>query len=151
MIDGLRYADIEDPDRFTTIKVVYPPPRKGDLWGVLAPLQGTSWGDQIPVVSGDALSHALHGEPRMLRAMLGVPPIRRALRIVQGERLCFERQRGLCDMSGPHCLPGSTQLPECYVAPTEDRALGRMAEVVAAAWDEGRYVFLVEGPEFVVT
>lgn len=151
MIDGLRYAAFDDPDRFTTIKVLYPPPHKGDLWGVLAPLKGTTWGDQIPVVSGTALSHALHGAPSMLRKELGVPPVRRALRILHGERMCLEAQRAICDMAGPHCLPGSTQMPECYVPPAQDAAIQKAAAPVAAAWDEGRYVFLVKGPEFVVT
>jgi hypothetical protein len=87
----------------------------------------------------------------MLRDMLGVPPVRRALRIVEEERACYERQTGICDMAGPDCLPGSTRMPECYVPPTEDRALREVARAVAAAWDEGRYVFVVDGPEFVVT
>jgi hypothetical protein len=42
-------------------------------------------------------------------------------------------------------------MPECYVAPTEDRGLRLLGVAVAQAWDEGRYVFVVEGPEFVVT
>lgn len=148
---GLRYASIDDVERHGRILVMYPPPRKDDLWGVLAPLRGTSWGAQIPVVSGDALSHALHGKPKPLREMLGVPPRRRALRIVLEERVCLERQQGICAMAGPHCVPGSTRMPECYVPPTEDRALREVAREVARAWDEGRYVFLVDGPEFVVT
>ena len=77
--------------------------------------------------------------------------MRRTLRIAKKEKLCLEAQQGVCDMAGPHCLPGSSQMPECYVAPTEDRALRACATTVAQAWDEGRYVFLVDGPEFVVT
>lgn len=151
MIDGLRYVTLDDVERYTKLMLLYPPPRDGDLWGALRPLEGTSWGDQIPVVSGDSLSHALHGKPKPLREMLGPPPIRRTLRIAREERLCHELQRGVCDMAGPHCIPGSMQLPACYVPPTEDRALRQCATAVAQAWDEGRYVFLVDGPEFVVT
>lgn len=151
MIDGLRYATIDDPDRHTVLKVAYPPPRDGDLWGALAPLEGTSWGAQIPVVTGEALSHALHGRPKPLREMLGPPPLRRTLRIALDEKVCLERQQGICEMAGPHCMPGSTHMPECYVPPAEDRTLRAVATAVALAWDEGRYVFLVDGPEFVVT
>lgn len=152
MIDGLRYVTVDDVERHTKLKLVYPPPREGhDLWGTLAPLRDTSWGAQIPVVSGEVLSHALHGRPKPLRKMLGPPPARRVLRIALTERVCLERQQGVCAMAGPHCVPGSTEMPECYVPPTEDRALRAVATAVAQAWDEGRYVFLVDGPEFVVT
>lgn len=151
MIDGLRYVALDDVERYTKILLVYPPPRDGDLWGALGPLKGTSWGAQIPVVTGEALSHALHGRPKPLREMLGAPPARRTLRIALQERVCLERQQGICDMAAPHCMPGSSRMPECYVPPTQDRALRRCAVAVAQAWDEGRYVFLVDGPEFVVT
>jgi len=150
-MDGLRYVAVEDVERSMKLLLLYPPPRDGDLWGALRPLEGTSWGAQIPIVSGEALSHALHGHPKPLREMLGPPPLRRTLRIAKREKLCLEAQQGICDMAGPHCLPGSSQMPECYAAPTEDRALRECATAVAQAWDEGRYVFLVDGPEFVVT
>lgn len=41
-------------------------------------------------------------------------------------------------------------MPPCYVPPTQDRLLVQAARAVALAWDEGRYVFVVEGAEFVV-
>jgi hypothetical protein len=151
MIDGLRYVTIPDPERHGDVLVAYPPPREGDPWGVLRPLMGTSWGAQIPTVTGEALSHALHGRPKPLREMLGPPPLRRTMRIALEERVCLERQQGICAMAAPHCMPGTGRMPECYVPPAEDRALRAVATAVAHAWDEGRYVFLVDGPEFVVT
>lgn len=54
-------------------------------------------------------------------------------------------------MAGDHCHPGSGKLPECYIAPTEDRQLRILAVAIGQAWDEGRYVFVVEGPEFLIT
>lgn len=151
MIDGLRYARIDDEDRHDLLLVCYPPPRRGrDLWGVLAPIRDTTWGAQIPTVTGEALSHALHGYVKPLREMLGPPPRVRALRIALEERLCLEHQQGICADAGPDCYPGSSRMPGCYVPPTEDRGLAAVAAAVAAAWDEGRYVFVVEGDEFVV-
>ena len=149
-LDGLRYARIDDRERHQILLVCYPIPFPQDIWGTLAPLRDTSWGEQIPTVSGEALSHALHGRAKPLREMLGTPPQVRPTRIPEEDRLCFEAQQGICAMAGMHCMPGSKQMPPCYVAPTEDRRLRAVATAVAAAWDEGRYVFLVDGPEFVV-
>ena len=74
MIDGMRYAVIPDPDRKSSIKVLYATPLPEDHWGVLAPFRESSWGAQIPTVTGEALSHALHGRPKPLREQLGTPP-----------------------------------------------------------------------------
>ena len=151
MLDGLRYAVLRDPDRKEGLKVLYPSPLPGNPWGVLLPMRDSSWGKQIPVVTGDALSHALHGRVKPLREMLGNPPFQRARMIPLEDRLCYEAQANICQMAKPECHPGSQCVPECYVPPTEDRALRVLGAAVAQAWDEGRYVFVVDGPEFVVT
>lgn len=151
MLDGLRYAVIEDPGIPHPLKVMYPTPLPGNPWGILLPMRETSWGRQIPVVTGEALSHALHGRSLPLREMLGNPPVQRARMIVLADRLCYEAQASICAMATPECRPGSRRMPECYVAPTEDRTLRPLGTAVAQAWDEGRYVFVVDGPEFVVT
>lgn len=149
-VDGLRYAVIDDPDRFRKVKVLYPIPMEGNPWGTMLPLKDTSWGAEIPTVTGDALSHALHGHPKALLEMLGRPPKGRMLRILMEDRMCIEAQQGICGMAGSHCAPGSGSLPDCYQPPCEDRGLAVLAVVVGRAWDEGRYVFVVEGPEFMV-
>ena len=151
LLDGLRYAVLKDPDRKVGLKVMYPSPLPGNPWGVLLPVKESSWGEQIPIVSGEALSHALHGYVRPLREMLGNPPVQRARMVPLEDRLCYESQAGICQMASPQCHPGSQQMPECYVAPTEDRALRTLGTAIAQAWEEDRYVFVVEGPEFVVT
>lgn len=151
MLEGLRYAVLDDPNRKGGLKVLYPSPLPGNPWGVLLPMKGSSWGRQIPIVTGEALSHALHGRVKPLREMLGNPPFQRARMIVLEDRLCYEAQTQICQMAKIECNPGSQGLPECYVPPTEDRALRVLGGAVAQAWDEGRYVFIVEGPEFVVT
>lgn len=150
-LDGLRYTVLDDPDRHRKVLVCYPVPGDGDdPWGVLRPLRGTAWGDEIPVVTGEQISHALHGHVKPLLAVLGRPPHGRAMRIPLEQRVCLERQQGICAAAGPHCCPGSGRMPGCYVAPVGDRTLAACARAVAAAWDEGRHVFVVEGKEFVV-
>ena len=151
MIQGLRYVVLDDPDRHARLRVMFPTPRRQDPWGVLAPLRGTPWGEQIPVVTGEALSHALHGHPKMLREMWGNPPRTRAMRLEQKHRMCHEHQFKICGIATPECHPGSAQMPDCYVAPFHDLERRRLADVVARAWAEDRHVFVVEGPEFVVT
>jgi hypothetical protein len=151
MIPGLRYAVINDPDRHGSFSILYPTPLPGNIWGVLAPIREHPWGALIPTVSGDLLSHALHGHPRELRNALGRPPLHRPKLLVLKDKLCMEHQKDLCVIRGPHCMPGSGKLPDCYVAPYEDIELRRLLTVIGKAWDEGRYVFVVEGDEFLVT
>jgi len=150
MIDGMRYAMIKDSERFRTVPVLYPTPLPDNPWGVLLPLRDTVWGAQIPTVTGDALSHALHGNPKALLEMLGRAPRGRPLRLAMEDRRCIEAQQESCALAGSHCVPGSGKLPDCYLAPCEDRTVRLLAITVGRAWDEGRAVFVVEGPEFTV-
>lgn len=150
MIDGLRYTRFDDTDRHTMMLVMYPSPLPGNPWGVLAPLRETSWGREIPVVSGEALSHAMHGYVKPLREQLGVPPLEHARRIPLRHRVCWLKQQGLCAAATQHCLPGSAKLPSCYIGPSEDEGLQLLGTAVGRAWDEGRYVFVVDGPEHVI-
>jgi len=149
-LDGLRYVVVDDPDRFRKVPVLFPIPVPGNIWGTMLPLKDTSWGEQIPVVTGDAISHALHGHPKPLLEMLGRGPKGRPLRLPMEDRRCLEAQQGICELAGSHCAPGSGKLPACYSAPCEDRILRALAIAVGHAWDEGRYVFVVDGPEFLV-
>ena len=148
MIPGLRSARFPDDVRFRIIKVLYPLPQPDNYWGVLLPFKETSWGAQIPTVTGDSLSHALHGDPDLLLKSLGVPPPVRANRLPMEDKLCYEHQCKMCGMATKDCHPGSTKLPDCYVPPTENREVRDLATAVGRAWDEGRYVFVVEGAEF---
>jgi len=153
VIDGLRYAVIPDPERFGKVKVLYATPLPQDHWGVLAPFRKSSWGAQIPTVTGEALSLALHGYPKELRKQLGRPPRVRARMLPALERFCRDHpnMNGGCDIAGDICTPSSGKLPQCFEAPTEDMELRNMATKIARAWDEDRYVFVVKGPEFIVT
>lgn len=149
-LDGLRYVRFQDPDRFRVILALYPIPEPGNTWGTLLPMKDTTWGNEIPIVTGDALSHALHGHPKPLLEMLGRPPKGRILRLAMEDRMCVEAQQKTCELAGSHCAPGSGKLPDCYSAPCEDPILNALAVAVGRAWDEGRYVFVAEGPEFII-
>lgn len=148
MLPGLRVARIPDPLRFSELQVMYPLPAKDDFWGVLAPLRETPWASQIPIVSGEALSHALHGEPKFLRQQLGNPPRVRAKKLPIQHSMCALAQQNQCVIAKPTCHPGSGEMPECYQAPWDDLETQNMMTVVAKAWNDGHYVFVVDGPEF---
>jgi len=154
---AVRYATIPDPLRFQEYKVMYPIPTKADIWGVLAPLRNTVWGMQIPEIDGEALSHALHGEPKFLRQQLGNPPTIRGKRFPVRLAYCHEHQQQTCMLRHDNCRVGSDKLPECYVAPCGDKREDLTPEqqpwatLVAKAWGEGRYVFVVRGAEFTLT
>lgn|GEM_PF-1618743 len=135
---------------FGDLRLMFPVPLE-DPWGVLAPLKGTSWEPRIPVVSGNVLSHAMHGHTKMLREKLGRPPRIAAQRVPEEEAWCILGQNGSCAMAGANCRPGGNgSLPQCYLPPelTPDQAY--VASAVALAWDEGRYVIVVEGEGFVL-
>lgn len=150
-LNGVRYATILDPDRHSTLKVLYAIPLPLDYWGVFTVFRASSWGAQIPTVTGEALSHALHGRPKPLREQLGRPPQIRARMIPALDRLCRDAHPNLCSSVTPLCIPGSGQLPACYEAPVHLQEFRELATIIGRAWDEGRYVFVVEGSEFVVT
>lgn len=149
IFDHLRYLLLDDPDRYAKLMLMYPIPERENVWGIFAPIRDTPWGKQIPVVSGEALSHALHGYVRPLCALLGNPPRARALALPLVSSVC--REHKTCSIATAHCNPGSSLMPACYVPPSEDASRRGLLGVIARAWAEGRYVVVVDGPEHVVT
>ena len=127
--------------------MLYPVPHDDDPWGVFAPLRETWWGEQLPVVSGDVYSRALHGEAKALVAKLGIPPKHRAKRVPEALAWCSQMKP--CGMSGPQCRPGTGSLPVCYFAPDTSDLVSNLAASIGLAWDEGRHVLIVEGEGFV--
>ena len=117
-----------------------------DSWGVLAPLRGTVWGDQIPVVSGKALSIAAHGWLSPLMEEIGPDPANLCKLIPPEIAVCHQAQEKTCPLAGPACVLGP-DLPECYEVAGE-YAFAAAAQAVALAWKFGRYVIVVEGGEF---
>ncbi len=64
-----------DGKEWGLIKILRPIVRDGeDPWGGLAPLKGSPYERLIPVVSGEALSHAQHGYLRPLLKVIGPDP-----------------------------------------------------------------------------
>lgn len=141
---GFREIDLDDADQGEVLLLIALP-TEDHLWGVLAPLQNTPWGEQIQVVDGGDLSHALHGYATPLVRNLGSPPRRRARRMPADSVRCALRDS--CPMAADHCVPGPG-MPGCYQPPAPEPEILALAAVVARAWAEGRYVMVVEGEEF---
>lgn len=127
------------------LKILRPYPKPDESWGELAPLRDTPWGDLLPIVSGEALSHALHGRVDPLMQEIGPHPHGLCRQVPGPFRRCAVADK--CAIVSAHCEPGP-RLPSCYVPPNVSPEVGRAVEVVASAWAEGRYVLIVEGAEF---
>jgi len=117
-----------------------------DPWGELAPLKGTPFEGLIPIVSGEALSHALHGYLKPLLGEIGPDPKSLARMVPKAQRECEERKR--CPMYVADCHPGPKQ-PDCFEpSGLESDEARAAAGIVTVAWAEGRYVLIVVGEEF---
>jgi len=141
------------------IKLLRPLPserREGDTlfidpWGDLAPLRDEhpEFAQLIPVVTGEAMSHAVHGRMRPLMEQIGAEPRHQLIRIPAPHDVC--RVAGECVMyDSKRCQPRSKKLPECWSPEAEEDALRAMG-IVTLAWAENRYVVVVEGAEFVMS
>ena len=87
---ALKRLDINGKE-WGVIKVLRPlvdPETGDDPWGELAPLKGTPFESLIPIVSGEALSHALHGYLRPLLTIIGPEPKTLARMVPKTLRKC---------------------------------------------------------------
>ncbi len=139
------------------IKLMRPLPsqrREGDTviidpWGALAPLRDEpAFAALIPVVTGEAMSHALHGRMKPLMEQIGPEPKYQLIRIEHPHDVC-QVARDCIMYDERRCRPRSKKLPECWSPISEESARRAMA-VVTLAWAENRYVVVVAGAEFVV-
>lgn len=139
---------------FGTLKLLRPVPteeRQGDTllidpWGVLATIRDSvpSIARLIPVVTGEAWSHALHGHARPL--MLTIGPAPSALLKMATIKECASRDA--CIMyDAKRCTPNK-KLPECWLPDGVEEVARQAVAVVTLAWAENRYVVVVEGAEF---
>lgn len=121
-------------------------PQKDNPWGQVAPLRDTPWGKGIVIVTGEAFSHALHGNIMPLIRSLGSPPELKLKRIPEGWRTCLIAKTCLSH-NAKHCHPGP-KLPDCYIPPQIPLELQELTTQIAIAWRDNFYVLVVEGPEF---
>jgi hypothetical protein len=133
-------------DEWEEILILRPIASAENPWGVLECLKDTEWGSQIVVVPGNILSEALHGRAFPLLKLLGNPPRIRAKKISKEAGLCSLFVSRACGFGTINCRPG-VGLPICYEAPGTIEVSLR-ATAVAQAWNENRYVIVVEGDEF---
>ena len=159
---GLRAIDLDDREQGRILLLVstYSPTER-EPWGVLSPLQGTPVGTLLPTVTGESLSHALHGYATPLVRELGPSPhalLKKLVGGVSGEQtpllMCPLTQGGQCLNAGPRCYP-HPKMPACY-EPTPYLTQERLAPEalvlrVLGAWVEGRYVVIVNGDTFSIS
>lgn len=143
--NGLKWMTLNDPDQ-GELKLLVAVPKGGDPWGRLAPLRGTPWEDRIAVVSGEAMSHAMHGWATPLVREIGLAPHYRIRKVPEEEGWCWLHDNG-CVLASEKCKPGS-DVPDCYEGRADDPELRRAISHVVLAWAENRYVLVVEGEEF---
>lgn len=144
-----------DTRHWGPVKMLRPIPseeRVGDLvevdpWGGLAPLrEHPDFAINIPVVSGEVYSQAMHGYAKPLLEALGREP-RFQLKTVPGPyRVCAIRDECIMHDAG-RCSPGK-KLPECWQPEGSSKEALRAMALVMLAWAEDRYVVVVEGGEY---
>lgn len=128
-------------------------------WGEFEPLRGTSWAQGIGVVSGETMSHALHGFLQPLLRELGRSPHASGRRVLQKEGECGARAgcptwaADLCRPGGRGTRKGVVGPPVCYEPPLakgSTEAQIKLFQRVALAWKEDRYTIVIEGEGFVL-
>lgn len=129
------------------------------LWGEFEPLRGTSWEAGVCVVSGESMSHALHGHLMPLLRELGRSPHASGRRVTPKEGECKAKvgcptwNPLLCRPGGRGPKKGETGPPVCYEPPLDSRSPAEQIALfqrVALAWKEERYTVVVNGPGFVL-
>jgi len=141
-VKQLREIKLKGIDHPFDVLLAIPIPKGQDPWGQFACLRGTEWEAQIPVLSGELLAHALHGQVLPLLNLIGVAPEVRLRRLKQHTcKLAKE-----CATHDKTCVP-CLKVPMCYVAPIEGTEKSEAASVVTLAWRQGFYVavFTLEG------
>lgn len=143
----LRKVTLDDADQGRIlIAIVFSKDGANEGWGDAAGLVGTDWERAVRPVTGEAMSHALHGYALPLVRELGEDP-RKVLRRLGGP--CRLSEGDQCLGAGPQCVPGP-KMPVCYEPPDVPETMVSIAASIAAAMQEGYHVVRVVGSEFVV-
>ena len=146
-VEGIREIELDDKE-WGEILLFLPVPRPDNPWGSLLPLKDTPWARAIRVVPGDVFSEALHGFATPLMRVIGRAPRDAVKRLPLADRTCDLHTKQTCLLGTEKCLPGSGEVPACFEVPIKDFEVRKLASMVARAFDEGRYVVVVEGEEF---
>ena len=120
-------------------------PNKDGSWGSFEVLRGTDLEPFLPVVSGEALSHAKHGWIMPFIREVGPSP-KEVISKLQGEGWpCAYKTDNSCGFPQPICRPDKKS-PVCYEPglPVEARVVGAF---VIRSWTEGAYVCILTGVE----
>ena len=147
MLERIQRFVLTGPD-WGNVPIIRPlPAPDGDIWGVLSPLKETPFEGLIPIVSGEAWSHALNGHLTPLMRIIGPPP-NGLLKMVPIEMRVCSWQKKCNSFLEKTCQPGPL-VPDCWTVPgiKGDDTLAFIETVLA--WRDGKYVVIVSGKEFV--
>ena len=142
---GLHRYSVVDKVSGEKLDILRPVPTPDTPWGVLECIRDTEVGGLIPTVSGEAMSHALHGYMLPLRRTIGREP-KYILRKIKSDMTCglidtcILARRDICK---PH-----VNMPHCYMPPDLKGLQAHAVSTVLRAWADGRYVVIVQGDEF---
>lgn len=118
-------------------------PKENEPMGVFSVLRGTVWEKLVGKVSGESLSHALHGwATPLVREM--PPKPKNLLRKLKGEN-CWMRKE--CVMATQRCHP-NLDVPNCFEP--EDLKVRLVVNYILMMMKENYQVVWVDGEEFAV-
>ena len=143
-MNGLVRYQFDDPS-WGKFGIIRPIPKGDELWGCLKPLKGTEWEQWLPVVSGESMSHALHGYLAPLMKEIGPEPRLIAKQVPDLIGKCSMYVE--CMTAEPSCIPSGPP-PDCYEAPSEFASVSSAATQVVWAWKSGDWVVVVGDGEF---
>ena len=142
---GIRRFTITDHRTSESIEVLRPIGDSVSDWGVLECIRETEIGKLIPVVSGEAMSHALHGYMQPLQDSLLRSP-KHQFRKITEDLTCSEIQQ--CILANPAICVPCTATPHCYMPQGYIGQAAHAISTVVRAWADGRYGLVVSGVEF---
>lgn len=142
---GIRRFTITDQRTSEKIEVLRPLPDRDSEWGVFECIRETEIGSLIPVVSGEALSHALHGYMQPLQDSLLRTP-KHQFRKITEDLTCSEIEH--CILANPAICVPCTATPHCYMPQGYQGQTAHAISTIVRAWADGRYVLVVSGVEF---
>ena len=148
---GFRKVKITCPDQ-GEIHLMYPIPKPDNPLGVLSKVD-KEWLKHIPSISGENLSHALHGWATPLVRELPAHP-HLTMKRIKPKAMCRSHKGGAkkggdCLMANDKCYPNK-DTPECYDAPVETFEKRMLISEIVLAWKSGIYVVTIKGSEFII-